>query len=415
MVGSIVQINNVSDRYFQYRTGTTVAVDVPTDINFPSLSTCWHMIDILNLSAVNDDYGVKLERWNQNGFSWNDFYLRTNHFKVHDWFKFTPQVDEIVKSCRIRFPRKYVTTPLNHSDCMKYFNIKKYLWSEYMCYQFDPLILDVIEVHEYTMSPSFNGLIYSLSFDTKYFGAAKHISQAVHIPTSSFMLDSVLSKSRETQFDGYPSSEISYREFNRIKMGPPYQPKCNPNNDQYGTEKEMQFHEINRQAMLKYGIITPFVRFYNSSSDLFVPSYLDFRNETFVRILNNLLDRVPQPEAVCKFKFLVTWIIPYSDSKEFFASIFWPASETLLIVYVPDQDLIDYIVYVCSCIGIWFGLSFYSTYDGILHLQNFIRRKSNTNNIHGNCECKQLIQNINMKIRLIRLFMNHLYNMIQNE
>lgn len=52
--------------------------------------------------------------------------------------------------------------------------------------------------------------------------------------------------------------------------------------------------------------------------------------------------------------------------------VYWPQDYFIRIDHVEDQLLIDFIVYICSSIGIWFGLSFCSL---LTPAQKFSERK----------------------------------------
>lgn len=82
--GFILQVYNVSYRYFQYHTETVASIDIPTEAYFPSISTCWRMNEILDMKSIQSDYGIKLRRWNQIDFSWDDYNIGIEIFTLAD-------------------------------------------------------------------------------------------------------------------------------------------------------------------------------------------------------------------------------------------------------------------------------------------------------------------------------------------
>lgn len=421
-IGAFIQINEVSNRYFHYGTKTTVSVDIPSDIPFPILSTCWRFNDILDMDAIESDRGMRLKRWNDQGFDWHEFLVSVRNFTVADWFKYTPKIENVLErdiGCRIRLRDQLTTMNLDREKCMEYFNVSKYIFTEYMCYRFDPTIDGLMQMYQYTMIPSYSGLIYGLFFDLKSFSHVKKVSQSIHSDSSSYMLDSVLSKSREKTTLALPSSDITYRQFFRIKKEPPYVPRCSMATNKFGTEREGHFIMVDKIFRTRYNMITPFVKTYDDGSNLTMPSYIDFENSTFRTILYNVFSEVGYLERACKFEFYVSWLVLHDD-KELSAAIFWPSSETTMILYVPDQELIDFIVYICSCIGIWFGLSVYSTYDAILSVQSLVSKK---NRVANGCQCSRSRclschrqhQRMNLRISLVLNYVNQLHNLINNQ
>ena len=168
-------------------------------------------------------------------------------------------------------------------------------------------------------------------------------------------------------------SEVSFREFDRKKVGPPYYPICNSEIDKYGSKFELRFIRANGKTIAKNNIVTPFAQIFDSNSTCYVSSYIDFMNDTFVDMINDVILK-EWPISACKHKLFVVTTDYYEDQKTS-TSVFWPASEKYMIIHVPDQELIDYVVYVCSCVGIWFGLSIYSIYDSIITIEGLIGKK----------------------------------------
>ena len=97
-IGLIQQITYVSERYFQFRTATVIDMIVPTVIIFPSLSACFKIHDILNLTLVRDSYpNLNIKRWNQSGFSWSYYLNYSDKFTVSEIMKFTPDPSNLFK------------------------------------------------------------------------------------------------------------------------------------------------------------------------------------------------------------------------------------------------------------------------------------------------------------------------------
>ena len=70
----------------------------------------------------------------------------------------------------------------------------------------------------------------------------------------------------------------------------------------------------------------------------------------------------------CHTKYFITSgrVIQNDENVKIFLS--WPQTEKLLLRYVSEQDWIDFIVYIGSCIGFWFGLSILSVMNGLYEI-----------------------------------------------
>lgn len=380
--GCIIQINEVTTRYFKYKTKTTLSVTVPSDIILPMLSTCWRLSDIIDFNAVERNMNIKLGRWYDPNFSFVNFYNGTRNFTVSDWFKYSPNVEEILdieRGCFIRLPDEYSVRELPRIKCFELFNITKYIYTEHICYQFDPIITDMIKVHQYTMTPAWPGFLYGFAFNPKYFNSIGKVVSAIHLNDSSYMFDYVFAPTiLRTSLDRRLTVEVTYREFNRLKKGSPYEPICDPKSDKFGSEYERRFAIFNELLKVR-NHVSPFVKTYEPL-DIHYPTYNDFKNATFLNMFTDILGKVERIDPSCKFKSFKTDSVAH-DHERMRVKVNWPVSETFSVKYIPDQDFIDFIVYICSCIGIWFGLSFYSFHDGIVELYSFALKHIRSNPI----------------------------------
>ena len=382
--GFIIQVEHVSNRYFDYKTRTIVELILPIELTFPSISTCWGVNDLLNLTMVNfalanrssytsnRSQGI-IKRWNSTGFDWDEFYSLIDDFSMADMFDFTPISNQILDpsfGCRIRLPEKYVPRILNTSTCYEMFEIKKYFEREHICYQFDLIRNDQsIDMIEYTMTPGWTGLMFELIFNANIFHTIGMLSLSSHSINSSHILDSMFSFNQYLTKKAKPSARLHYRQIHRIKLKAPYQTKCQNFQNGYKTGLEYMLDEINNETINELGISIPFIATYNDSANYRkVISYKYFQDENFLTVLNQKMNRSYVKECHTIFHITTAEIF---DDNDVTILVYWPQDEKLVLKYVPKQDLIDYIVYVCSCIGIWFGLSAFSIFDIAVFVSDF--------------------------------------------
>lgn len=411
----LLQIENISERYLEYKTRTIVTVFFPVYTEMVSLSTCWRLNDIIDINAMNtDNPGMNIKRWNEKNSSEYIFNQQAKHFTVSDWFKYTPNISNVLDpkyGCRIRIPKQFAPTMKKAEECLKIFNITKYIQSEYMCYLFNPKYQGYLEGYKYTLTPGSLGLIFRIFLNPKYFHSIRKVNQAVEDTKSSNMLNFIFSKEKYSTASNQPSTEVTYRMVSRQMLEAPYDSKCVKEYDKYGSAVEYFLSRANEISMKEYKIATPFVPIYDSNSNSRILFPYDYLNNTITNTISNLVEYDWQTSCFCKY---FSTRITIRNVNRLSASVYWPFGEMLSFTYVPVQDLIDYIVYVCSCVGIWFGLSAYSVYDGILFAGNMIKKNETviqTRNICRKCNCSRL-RNVEMKIHLIRQLINELYILI---
>lgn len=89
------------------------------------------------------------------------------------------------------------------------------------------------------------------------------------------------------------------------------------------------------------------------------------KNGTFHGTVIEALESIEESFAVCYLKYHVSKTVAYrSDSST--VSVHWPQDPEIKTDANPLFDTTEYIVYVCSCIGIWFGLSAYSIFETMI-------------------------------------------------
>ena len=58
----------------------------------------------------------------------------------------------------------------------------------------------------------------------------------------------------------------------------------------------------------------------------------------------------------CHVRCLMTRIA-FGKDEQFLVRVSWPDGLKISIEFVGKNSLIDFLVYICSCVGIWFGIS----------------------------------------------------------
>lgn len=403
IIGCLWQIENVSVRYFNYDTKTSVGVHIPSFIHAPSISSCYRFNDIANFGLIQKEKAINAIRRNDNQNSLaqvleslNKFNHQIKNFTVSDWFRYSPSVNDIFdgpQGCTIRIPERFVMSLFSGKDCIKHFNITKYLRDEFICYRFDPLFKTKLSVHEYALSPMSTGMIYSIFLNYSAFKNMEIVYTIVHSMTSSVLMDTIFSKSLSNPFKELPESVVTYREFTRKKLEGPYHPECDQRLDVYGSAIEYDLKRVNEISIKKFGSIVPWIPIYNETIKAKVPSELNFRNETFVNQINSVLReqfKIGKSSCINRFTLTNTRLSPSMRPGPVVA-VFWPSSEAIDVTHVPDQELIDFIIYICSCIGIWFGLSVFSVYDLFL---TALRLKGNNENRNESVKMSSYVKDL---------------------
>lgn len=376
--GFTVQVGNVTSRYFGYKTRTIVEMKVPDEISMPSLSVCFRINDIMVFDNVKQKYNREgLKHFKEGGFDWQRFYRDTRDFRVKDWFQFTPSTTNVFKhqsACRIRFPSKYSPEEHSQSDCFSIFKIAKYFDREFVCYSFKPMFQNqTLDLIEYTMTPGSTGIMYEIFFDDAFFRSYEMVSVSVHTNDSSYLYDTVFASSHKFS-GGHHNIDIHYNEIERLRLKYPYDTQCVDVPRGFRTGAEYRLHQVNEESLKYLDRVIPFIPNYDADLDRKIFTVDDFKNGTLVRELNKMFQSIFKLTE-CYTKYFITKGKASGD-RFFQASVLWPQDEKMTLKYVPQEDLIDYIVYVGSCVGMWFGFSALSIIDAF----NLVRKSIASNN-----------------------------------
>ena len=213
----------------------------------------------------------------------------------------------------------------------------------------------------------------------------------VHEHDSSQLYDASCSQSRILQ-KVTSAIEVAYGEYGQEAMPAPYDTNCywippiHNFTGNFTSGTEYQFHILNQLSKKYFHRIVPFVQTYeNSTYKLILES--DFHDQDFLKKFKSIFDHI-QPLRGCSIKMFLSRYDVFDNSEPwgtFLITVGWPRSTKVYIIFTAKQDLIEYIIYVCSIAGIWFGLSILSIFSSIQKFTPYVLNElgctySNTSN-----------------------------------
>lgn len=402
-IGLILQVKEVSEGYFSYPTGSKVVVLPHFFIRVPSLSACLRFADILKIEEVNKELKMNLFHPDESIPSWTEFLIKARELSVGNRFKFTPRVDEVLSSkfgCAIRFPRKDHLEYFTGKKCYEKFNITKYYHRESVCYKFTPkLDTEILQVKHYTLSDEAYGLLYFLMMNETLFQHVKVVSSYIHDDNSIQLYDALLA-----QYIMIPSNKAEIlTTFNTLKiesLEPPFDTNC----QKYPEDSAMIIEilkNIRKEALIKLNRSIPALMIHDRDIESYryadslrdaknhrdIENYRDTNREKYLDdiemnsalvtsyelYLNEAL-RFKYREIVekyqdigrnsCSIRCLISKI-SYGKDENFQFRVSWPDGLYVDIEYTRRNTIIDLIVYICSSVGIWFGISAFSLFASV--------------------------------------------------
>lgn len=409
--GCSYQVIDIANRYFNYPTKQFVSVRLIDDIHMPSVSVCWPMTEIIK--PLIDKLTIKGDK-SQTTRSVSPLHLKLYEmlgtFTVEDIFNSLPPKDDILKvdpGCAVRLPGEMSWRHpwYNNTECYEMFTITTFIHRLTACYKFtaNPKI-GKLQMNLNTMSPSKPGFIYMLFLNEDLFQNMSAFTAYGHTLSSSPLFDSVFSiekvvKSKGTGFQiGIVTSPVTAKS-----LPAPYDTSCRQH-ENFTSGTEFQLHHLNKETMRIMNHVHTMEHVKEPYKYLMF-SPVEFRNQTINNQFVKLFAKYRRNGSkYCYLKYNIPVTRIESDNRVTVA-VNWSQDNEVVTSTVPDQLFIDFLIYVCSSVGIWMGLSVFSVIDMFcdkfasqLHLKHDVKKKITINT------CKHDISVMRLNNQFLMLF-----------
>lgn len=362
LIGCSYQIFDISNRYFKYTTKTNVRVMIVGRLHTPAISMCFDLLQSLDPKKIKEHYGIdmiKNSRWNVEATA------RTiANMTAAMLFDMTYPNTSILsrdRACSIRKPNSLTLHKpyLSRDECYHDIDVVKYLNRFSMCYMLKPKKQqESLQYIDVSYSPSYPGvvLIYHLNQDmvmnmTLY-------AASVHSEASSDFYDSKLSTSNSIDFRMTPRITIVYATIAITRLPHPYDTGCGavPN---YLTVAEWILEKLNNMTMkelkhihtldhiyepYEYPIITPM----KLNDKIFHDKFMSMKTKC---------ERTQHGNCEVSYNLAE---VKQEAGVGVRLSLRWPTDSGVHVISIPGHETIDFIIYILSSIGVWFGLSIFS-------------------------------------------------------
>ena len=368
LLGFLLQLQQVFELYFRYETTSRTVYQNQEMDYYQSIMYCPKFIDLLapdimmsrQITALNIDvvgnFSVRTQAHQQ--------YMRgLSAMTVKEILQFTPLESEAVENCDIRLGKMSIANVFDGKECREYFEVVKSVNGERICYTFVPKISAKYSIGDVASSLTHIGEVYKISLVPRMSATyvASFISSPFIVKEDGSIQDPLHSRSFMAKSYSPGSFNRSrflvFGESNEIhRLPPPYDTKCTPrHNIEMCYEQCLikKFKEINR---------IPWSGFHREKLDMKMLTATDFLNETIKKYAGDFFEKC---HSRCKLKTECLTQFSKTTTEEYQGNFFilssmLPAQPNMSLYSVPFLNLIEFIVQVGSCIGMWFGLSIIS-------------------------------------------------------
>lgn len=192
LVGLIWQVILITKLYLSYDVVTKTEIKIPYNVHPVSIIYCPFLPWIMDMKKLNE---IMMKRGPGVVFPADSSKLELEDLipflTAQDFFDLTPSGEDIkIVKCRYRIPKSYLT---NHGECGLFFNITRYLRSQYMCYRIK-INMEIFDIepegmgnekrwysfHQVKNTISHPGLLYEVDFDGTRFESASFFALSLY-------------------------------------------------------------------------------------------------------------------------------------------------------------------------------------------------------------------------------------------
>lgn len=358
--GFLLQLQQISQEYFQYKTITRLDVNLGDLQNYVQMYFCPRYIDLVNRTN-HQRYNLQAAR----PLELSSILQEMRSLTIKDILNLTPDAKNIMSTCMVRSAD--FDTPYFHSneDCNKIFNITKSVNGERICYSFQ--LTAKMEYSHSSVSSSLNflGNVYEIELN-------EQLSETIVSVFIMRLVNTILAETKHPYHSRLFGDKISnlntlrqsrislYPETTRIhRLPPPFDTDCI-----IGQHSQWCFEECILKNFKKIDRV-PWSSFIDEELEMHMLLPADLTNTTitnFVKTAFTRCDKMCRLRTDCESDFTKTRAFEAYDTIHNLTRIsaMVPSGGVIDVTSIRQLTLMDYLVQMGSCLGTWFGLSIFS-------------------------------------------------------
>lgn len=393
--GFLYQAITTSVTFFSFKITTKISLRVNDPVLIADYAICARYVDLILGNNFID--GV-------------EFMINyTLHHTIEDIFNGTPDPNTIMNSCLIRNPNSYAVNRLNKTACYELFEITKFVFEEYICYELHYKNQSHVFTHlQVSRSALYSKEIYWIGLnETSELNRVRLFTSSAYYPgdwiqylSLEYVRDVWTMRSNDSYFNYYTSR---YQLFSTTNLESPYETNCYD----YGeSTQEMCTTECLRNRSIELWNAIP--------SQVIVTSPIPLKqiNDRNLSVSTMIDDIVNECKSNYCWKRNCIDSLTSTDTdknlksdREFFSFILeLPSTPDTIILSEPFMYTTDYVLLILSLSGSWFGFSILA-----LNPYSIMNRLRGRKNFHTNPIINHSDNSvINTKMNTIILMMQQL-------
>ena len=353
--GFLFQVHEVSELYFQFITTSKTELEIREVDHYQTMMYCPRSVDIFN--ETHKEFGSTKNLILTQDRVENEL----SNLTIKDILELTPPENSAIKQCVLRQGIMLIPEVMDGRDCESFFNVSKLVIGERICYKIMPKIGANFSVGAVASSKYYTNIVYAIRINRNVLASkfAFFISLTANQRHKNDPLDSRSYQAKVLNERTLNESSFSiYGESTEIhRLPPPFDTKCTP-----GHRREKCYEKcLNKELALINRL--SWSAYHRRKLDIKILTAKDLRNNSISQFVKKAF---LQCQSLCKThkdcytQFSRTSIQEFHTPYNNHFSSMLPSLPHVSLYAVPFVNLIEYIVQLGSCFGMWFGLSIFS-------------------------------------------------------
>lgn len=338
---------------------------MPAILPTPALVVCLRFIDIMKRTKASE-YGLNISIPIRD----EDLISEYSKWTVEQAFNLTPGINETLDQCQVRRAKDdKLEIFRKKEECYSRFFIRKYFMQNFICYDLELETLPHFHPQKIGYSSIYPWMIFAVKLDSSL-NDAKHImfvvyTKSPHDPTnlplySRYFGEKVLKYPDLPPYDLKSNYyRINYEMTIVRQLEAPYDTNCVWKNGSAECTRDCLISRMRKISRV------PDTQIITEPVDLKPQSQLDLDDP----ILSHEILAIYQDctssclSLPCSYSFCSPYArddIYQLNDTQVWIDLMTPSGPVITIESIPVTDLVEFLVYMLSSLGIWFGLSFMS-------------------------------------------------------
>lgn len=340
---------------------TEVFIEIPITFEPPSLSLCIRYADIINYKKLHND------RPELNVSTDKPIWELLSSLTINEIFNYTPNANYLILSCSVRSPIDNRVALLRGQSCYQYFSVSKYYAQEYVCYRFN---------HKFPEGATYRysdvGWDITIPNDI-YYIKLNRTTLPVIVAQKPYLNQNLVTANEEHLFGQWDwaskftnaslieesnthatSFTLTATKVTTTRLKFPFKANCRDYKDTSALCKQ----ECLLNATLSRFNKIPYTVLVDTPYDVKHISPIDIQNDTFYKELKNIekfcYHKCSQPDCNESLYFTQTMKDKW---REYVIYVSSPRDPFISISFRAALKPAEFVLYVLSCLGTWFGVS----------------------------------------------------------